>query len=205
MVILVGQIDEIAMAHALHLRTQSDADLVLLFQSGKDTELVISEFYQRYHDKVYHYCLRIVHDRDRALDATQEVFLRLAEKLHTLRSSALLTSWLFRIAHNECIDEAKFHQRWRATASEDCLHLADEEFDLDQAQQWERDLSHLDELMRALPEDARNLLYEKYCQGRSIQELMNQYHLSESAVKMRLARARHRMAELYDKQHRAEA
>src|SRR5208282_81929 len=49
----------------------------------------------------YNYLLRIVGDREEALDLSQDVFLKAYQNLRKLEDAARFAPWLFRIAHNE--------------------------------------------------------------------------------------------------------
>jgi RNA polymerase sigma-70 factor (ECF subfamily) len=55
----------------------------------------------RWEKRVYNYLLKLVGDREDALDLTQEVFLKAYQAIRKLEDPARFPSWLFRIAHNE--------------------------------------------------------------------------------------------------------
>jgi len=83
----------------LIFRAVEDADLIRNARQG-DVEafnLLIS----RWERRVYNYLLRIVGDREEALDLSQEVFLKAYQNLRKLDDPARFAPWLFRIAHNE--------------------------------------------------------------------------------------------------------
>jgi RNA polymerase sigma-70 factor, ECF subfamily len=60
---------------------------------------------ERYRISIYHYILRLVGDRERADDLTQETFLRVHRRLADLKDTAALEAWLYRIATNVCYDQ----------------------------------------------------------------------------------------------------
>jgi RNA polymerase sigma-70 factor (ECF subfamily) len=60
--------------------------------------------FDQYHDQIYRYILRLVHQPDEAEDLTQETFLRVDRELSSLRDQNALTSWLYRIATHICYD-----------------------------------------------------------------------------------------------------
>ncbi len=66
--------------------------------------LSFEDIFSRYHDRIYRYILRLVHQRDEAEDLTQETFLRVQRELSSLRNENALTSWLYRIATRICYD-----------------------------------------------------------------------------------------------------
>ncbi len=80
-------------------RAVEDPDLIREARRG-DVEaynLLIS----RWEKRVYNYLLRIVGDREDALDLSQDVFLKAYQNLQKLDDPARFAPWLFRIAHNE--------------------------------------------------------------------------------------------------------
>ncbi|MGB9605568.1 MAG: RNA polymerase sigma factor [Bryobacteraceae bacterium] len=81
------------------LREVEDRDLVRRARRG-DVEcynLLVS----RWEKRVYNYLLRLVGDREDALDLAQEVFLKAYQHLGRLEEDGRFGPWLFRIAHNE--------------------------------------------------------------------------------------------------------
>ena len=82
-------------------REVEDRDLILKARRG-DVEaynLLIS----RWEKRVYNYILRLVANREDALDLTQDVFLKAYQSLTRLEDPARFAPWLYRIAHNEAI------------------------------------------------------------------------------------------------------
>jgi RNA polymerase sigma-70 factor (ECF subfamily) len=66
-----------------------------------------------YQDRLYNAVLRLVGDRDEALELTQEAFTRGLEKLDSFRGDASPYTWLFRIAVNLAISQLRKVQRNR--------------------------------------------------------------------------------------------
>ena len=180
------------------LKTMTDEQLAIRFQSEGDGA-AFGELYQRHYSKLYHYCYTIVHNAEEAADLTQDTFAKAAEKIGHLKAPSLFSSWLFRIAHNRCIDRAKDRQRRQAVSTDGPLQLADVAFDLEAALAEEAAINRIALLMEELSPESRTMLLAKYCEGRSIHELTELWGISESAVKMRLARARNRVLSLYNR------
>jgi RNA polymerase sigma-70 factor (ECF subfamily) len=83
----------------LIFREVEDADLIVRARRG-DVEaynLLVS----RWEKRVYNYILRLIGDREDALDVTQEVFLKAYQNLSKLGDISRFAPWLYRIAHNE--------------------------------------------------------------------------------------------------------
>lgn len=80
-------------------REVEDRDLIAKARRG-DVEaynLLVS----RWERRVFNYLLRLVGQREDAMDVSQEVFLKAYQNLPKLDDGAKFSSWLFRIAHNE--------------------------------------------------------------------------------------------------------
>src|SRR6185436_9287199 len=73
-------------------------EVVRLAQSGD--EGAFKRLYQEHSGRVYALCLRLSGDARRAADLTQDVFVRLWEKLPTFRGESAFSSWLHRLAVN---------------------------------------------------------------------------------------------------------
>lgn len=70
----------------------------------------------RYKTRIHSYISRMLGGSDDAEDLTQEVFVRAYQSLNGFRSEASLTTWLFRIANNLCIDHFRRSKKHRAIA-----------------------------------------------------------------------------------------
>ena len=80
-------------------REVEDRDLIVRARRG-DVEaynLLVS----RWEKRVFNYILRLVGDREDALDVTQDVFLKTYQNLSKLDDLSRFAPWLYRIAHNE--------------------------------------------------------------------------------------------------------
>jgi RNA polymerase sigma-70 factor (ECF subfamily) len=62
------------------------------------------ELMKRYEHLVYRVCFSHTGNRDDALDVTQEVFVKVFEKIETFRGSGSFKGWLLRITHNESLN-----------------------------------------------------------------------------------------------------
>ncbi len=80
-------------------REVEDRDLITKARRGavEAYNLLVS----RWEKRVFNYLLRLVRDREDALDLSQEVFLKAYQNLGKLDDVERFGPWLFRIAHNE--------------------------------------------------------------------------------------------------------
>jgi RNA polymerase sigma-70 factor (ECF subfamily) len=70
----------------------------------------LKRLFEEYSRFVFLICKRYSANREEAEDLTQEVFLILGRKLDRFRGESQLSTWIYRIAINRCLD----HIRWRS-------------------------------------------------------------------------------------------
>jgi len=80
-------------------REVEDRDLIAKARRG-DVE-AFNLLVSRWEKRVFNYLLRLVSNREDALDVSQEVFLKAYRNLPKLDDPTRFAGWLFRIAHNE--------------------------------------------------------------------------------------------------------
>ena len=80
-------------------REVEDPDLIAKTKRGKVEAYNV--LVSRWDKRVFNYLLRLVGDREDAMDLSQEVFLKAYQSLNRLEDPARFGPWLFRIAHNE--------------------------------------------------------------------------------------------------------
>ncbi|MBT8401620.1 MAG: sigma-70 family RNA polymerase sigma factor, partial [Rhodothermia bacterium] len=83
----------------------TDSEIIDAFRSGD--ELAFALLYGRYKTGVYAFCLKMLLDREEALDAVQDTFLRVYENRSRLLSTPAFRSWLFTIARNQCLNRLR--------------------------------------------------------------------------------------------------
>lgn len=95
---------------AAQVKDHSDETLMFLLRSAidrKTVDVLFDEIFRRYHSRVSAWCLRLIRDREQALDLTQEVFLRAFRRMHTYRGDSRFSTWLFAITRNHCLNSLK--------------------------------------------------------------------------------------------------
>ena len=177
------------------IKNQSVEALVISYQTTKNNAS-FGELYNRYYNNLFAYCKKIIGNREDAYDITTNTFIKATEKIHQLSSPEQFPSWLFRIAHNMCMDNGKKNKKNRTAELDNKYDRATEDFDMEKAIEKETKLAQLEILMNQIDPEAKQLLIEKYMNKKTIPELVTQYQLSSSAIKMRLARARNKIAQL---------
>ena len=79
---------------------------------GHDAE-ALGEIYRHYVRRVFGLCRHMLDSRERAEDATSEVFLKLQRSIESYDRSIPFARWLLRVAGNQCIDALRRQRRRR--------------------------------------------------------------------------------------------
>jgi RNA polymerase sigma factor (sigma-70 family) len=85
--------------------------------------------YDRYADRLFAYCITLLHDRDAAADAVHDTLLIARERAAQLRDPDRLRPWLYAIARNECM--RMLRARKRDTDLDEAGDVADLNADVD--------------------------------------------------------------------------
>ena len=56
---------------------------------------------------IYNFIVRLIGDRDEAMDLSQDCFMKAYRELRTLKDRDRFSSWLYRIAHNACLSRLR--------------------------------------------------------------------------------------------------
>ena len=94
--------------------TATDEELIasaLLHREEAEGGRAVSALLERYQDRIYLWCLHMLRDRERALDAAQEVLIAAYRRLDTFERRSGFSSWLFVITRNRCLSELRRARR----------------------------------------------------------------------------------------------
>jgi RNA polymerase sigma-70 factor (ECF subfamily) len=181
------------------LSGRSDQSLIKRFRKTGDPD-AFSTLVGRYQEVIYQKCFGYVKDKDAAEDLTQEVLIKLFLKMKSYQSQAKFSTWLFAVIHNTSVDFLRKNKRnVRKVLIEKLLdQLADLVEDEKEIPE-EISVQILDDLLEQLTPEDKMLLLMKYKERHPIKEIQKTLGLSESAIKMRLKRARERVNKLHQK------
>lgn len=161
--------------------------------------------------RVYDFCVRMVADREEAFDLTQEIFLSIHQHLNDFRHDSKLSTWMFRIAKNHCLNRLKYLKR-RGRGRSDEYGEANEvaiteaqggTAKPDEALEAERLKALVQKAITQLDEDQRLLVALRDIEGLSYEEIIDITELPEGTVKSRLHRAREKLAGILEALDRA--
>ncbi|MBI1389673.1 MAG: sigma-70 family RNA polymerase sigma factor [bacterium] len=146
-------------------------------------------FVRRYQHRIYFTALRMLGDRDEALDAAQEVFLKLWRFAPRLRPDVHLERWAYRVAVNACIDRLRSLRRVDTVNDSDNLILLSRvdkgSTPAEHAQQAE-ELNELKRAMNDLTEKQRAVFVLRHFQNLKLQEIAEVMSMPLGTVKATL-------------------
>ncbi|MGB5417318.1 RNA polymerase sigma factor [Algibacter sp.] len=176
----------------------SDEDLVEAIVKTKNT-LLFEVLYDKYAGLVYNKCYGFAKDGDEAKDLTQDVFLKLFVKLGSFKGKSKFSTWLYAFTYNHCVNYVtrntakKFEKQ--SVDYTDIENLSEEEAEDESFLTMKVD--KLKVALELISPEEKMILLLKYQDNLSIKEIVNALSIGESAVKMRIKRAKDKLVTVY--------
>src|ERR1043166_522179 len=73
------------------------------------------EIYEKYSPKIFRVCMAYINDYEQARDLTQETFIAVWQNLASFRQQSHISTWIFRIATNNCLRAIEKSKRIKIT------------------------------------------------------------------------------------------
>ena len=177
------------------VETMTDNEIVAEYRETFDPVLY-KVIYKRYSGKVYHKCLGMLKSGDEAMDATQDIFIKLYTKIADFEERAQLSTWIYRVTYNYCIDMLRRRKKDEKLFSPegDIPDIEDED---DDSGILGIEVQKLKVILDKIPEGDKAVLMMKYQDDMSIREISEILNKSESSIKMKLKRARHKTQKVF--------
>src|SRR2546425_1823673 len=169
----------------------------LVERCRRGDEGAFQELVDRYKDLVFALIGRTVQDRSRAEDLAQDVFLRIHRGLPYFRGEARLSTWIYRIVANVCVQN---QGRSLASVSLDDDRTRDRVAPGSPDRQF-GDLELRDRLEKAigrLPPHYRLLVAAHYLRGVQYEDLAEALQLPLGTLKTQLYRAKQQLRRLLE-------
>jgi len=87
--------------------TEGGTDAELAAAAARGDRRCLEVLLERHADRVYAICRRVLSDREDARDAAQEALIAIARRISTFDGRAQFTTWMYRVAVNAALDEAR--------------------------------------------------------------------------------------------------
>lgn len=181
------------------VHTLTDEALVEAIVKTNNT-LLFEVLYDRYAAMVYNKCYGFANGVDEAKDLTQDVFLRVFVKLASFKGKSKFSTWLYAFTYNHCVNYVTRNTAKKIekqSVSSDSIENIGEEIDSTREFDNMR-VEKLKKVMELISPDEKMILLLKYQDNLSIRELSEALDIGESAVKMRLKRAKEKLVRKYE-------
>ena len=154
--------------------------------------------YDRYSTKVFGKCFSLLKSESRAQDAAQEIFVKVLLNLSKFSGKSKFSTWLYSITYNFCIDMIRKNKKNIGVLVDDINAFGDEVVDeIDDSEILETNVIRLKEVLNKIPAGDKAILLMKYQDEFSIKDICGILDKSESAVKMKIKRAKEKFVKTY--------
>lgn len=142
--------------------------------------------FKEYYEKILNFCYAKIGDKQLAEDCTQEVFLALSKKMHSLRLDTNIAAWLYGTAKNE-IKHCLRKNKQNDISLNDLAEIPQE-----------KNHGLFEEIVT---EEEYHVLREYYLNGEDISKLAADKKLSVTAMYQRINRIKQKIIKNSDKLH----
>lgn len=185
-----------------HLNLRALDDLQLVQQAVEGEKKACTALFDRYRSSVFQFICRRTPDPADAHDLAMEAFGKAFMKLHTFVPNYAFSTWLFKIAHNHCIDfsrRRRLEQAHRATFDEVALsNRPDELLNPEESMIRQERIAMVFSLLQQLNPRYRRMIELRFYEELSYEEIAEKLNLPIGTVKAQLFRAKEMMRHLLE-------
>jgi len=180
-------------------KIESRAEDSRLIQSAlKGNSAAYKRLMKKYHDAIYNFIYRMVHDKQQVEDLTQEAFIKAFQSLASFNEEYAFSTWLYKIATNNCIDYIRkrklqtysIDKPIEAKDSDYAFELPDDSYEADKEVISNQRAKMLSEAITKLPEKYRKVIQLRHVEEKSYEEIAVMLKLPIGTVKAHIFRAR---------------
>lgn len=156
----------------------------------------IESLWKRHAKGILLVCQRITKDTDLALDLRQEVFLKVARRIHTYQGDAHIFTWLYKIAFHTCMDHVR---RCRANDRSVCDpgHFSYMAYPAQESENVNTVRHDLDGILADCTPLGRLLLELHHGEGFTLYEISQMLGVSKSSIYKRMVAAMQSIRKVY--------
>lgn len=196
------------MVESEHFSDKAKQDLLLVDAARKGDQSAYAELMDRYRESVYFMMFKMVKHAEDADDLTIEAFGKAFNRLDQYSPSFAFSTWLFKIASNNCIDFIR-KKRIKVTSMDTGITTDDGEILYVDAKAsnmnpeeniiHRQKVVHMRMLVSKLKPRYRELIEKRYFEELSYEEIASELNLPLGTVKAQLFRARDFLANMMEK------
>ncbi len=189
-----------------YISVKAQDDLILVEQAKMGNEKAFSSLLNRYRDSIYFMLLKMVNNTSDAEDLTIEAFGKAFRFIDSFTPDYAFSTWLFRIATNNCIDFIRKKQLSPSPidqAQEDIdsmtVNIQSDLPDPEERLINDQKIAVLREIVSQLKPRYRKLIELRYFKEYSYEEIAAEMNLPIGTVKARLFRAKSLLFNIFAK------
>ncbi len=181
------------------LSTRGTDDYSLVLKAIDGDQQAYAKLMNRYRNSVYHAMFKMVNNRDDADDLTIEAFGKAFNKLPSYAPNYAFSTWLFKIAINNCIDHIRKKRLVTYSMDDTITSDSDREFshnirdyepDPEQMMMHDQKITYVRNLVQTLSSKYRAMIELRYYDELSYEEIASELNLPLGTVKAQLFRAK---------------
>lgn len=178
--------------------TLSDEELIRKITQTNDTHL-FGVLYDRYAGIVYNKCIGFMASHETAQDLTQDIFVKLFVKLKSFNGESKFSTWLYAFTYNHCVNYIQRELKGKKGEFSVNEDIEDEVPDEVSDQEiFEMKAQNLKAALALIHPEEKAILLMKYQDNIAVKDIAAAMELGESAVKMRLMRAKANLVKKYN-------
>lgn len=162
----------------------SDEHLMLRVKAGDREAFAL--LYERHKVRLLQFCLQMLRNAEDAGDVFQEAFRYLYVHAGTYLPTAKLTTYLYRIARNMCIDILRRRRRWNLQALDPAMDVADPEPIQESRLEMHEIEEHIRDAMDEVPDPYREVVVLRVIHGMEYGQIADVIDTPLGTVKSRL-------------------
>lgn len=178
-------------------------DRELASRAASGDERAFETLYLRHSGRVFALCMRMSGSRQQATELTQDVWVRLWQKLGSFRGDSALSSWIHRLTVNHVLSSARGEQRRHKHETTDVERHPDEDAervpDVVVKPKSVEDAIDLENAIAGLPPGARTVFVLHDVEGYQHNEIATMTGTAEGTCRAQLHRARKLLMEVLDR------
>jgi RNA polymerase sigma-70 factor (ECF subfamily) len=136
-----------------------------------------------------------------AKDATQDIFMKIFLNLGKFGAQSKFSTWVYSITYNYCIDVIRKKKKMTNIFSDEIERLPDIVEEVHDEALLTMEVNRLREVLNEIPVGDKAILLMKYQDGLQIKEIANILNKTESAIKMKIKRAKHKAQGAYKRMY----
>jgi len=171
---------------------EKDADRELISRALEGDHHSFAALVDRHYMTVYRFAFRWCRCREDAEDITQDVFVRLAGKLHLFDNRSRFTTWLYRMTLNCARDHTRKDSRWRSRMV-DVPHEEGQVASFNPGPENTIMARNIQEAIGNLPESLKQAMLLVYAEGMSHKDAAGVIGCAETTVSWRIFQAKRKL------------